>query len=369
MKPWIFGATLLLVTARAQAQDAFEVEPPTDSVGKIGSPSAIQNEEIEFRQKLQELQKKEMSFKAREEEMAKLVDQYRKKVGEGGKVTLVPSDKPSPSKEISDPYAGKFRERRSAPRKPAGRASGGALESPASGGANFGALVFVAEGKEGEDENVTWERTIPAGTFIKAKIASGGEFVDNELTPSLVQLEHTAMLPNGKRYNLKGCHAIMKGRARLSVERAYFQGHKLSCTRTDGRSFETTFNTYLADKDNNHGVRGVYISRQGQVLSAAVLAKLVKGLGEGLELAQMSTKIAGTENPVAVKDFTGKLGLMLAGKSSAEAASMVADFYLEHAKNLMPAIGVGSGEDVWVVAVDGFNLPEDVAPMEGLYND
>jgi hypothetical protein len=40
-----------------------------------------------------------------------------------------------------------------------------------------------------------------------------------------------------------------------------------------------------------------------------------------------------------------------------DGASMVAQWYLEQAKDLIPSIGVGSGQDVFVIMLDTIEVP------------
>ena len=47
---------------------------------------------------------------------------------------------------------------------------------------------------------------------------------------------------------------------------------------------------------------------------------------------------------------------MAAGGAS-NAASMVTQWYLKQAQNLLPTITIGSGQDVWIVLQDSVALP------------
>jgi hypothetical protein len=81
-------------------------------------------------------------------------------------------------------------------------------------------------------------------------------------------------------------------------------------------------------------------------------------------MAQTTTTIAtgGVGGVATAQNVTGDKLLYYGGKSVAEPASLIANWYLKYAEALVPSIAVGSGRDVWIVLLDTVRVPElDVA--------
>ncbi len=61
--------------------------------------------------------------------------------------------------------------------------------------------------------------------------------------------------------------------------------------------------------------------------------------------------------PAAATNVTGSKVAFVGGKSMVDAASTVAQWYLDYAKQLIPSIGIGSGQVVHVVMLDTIRVP------------
>ena len=206
--------------------------------------------------------------------------------------------------------------------------------------------------------------TVSAGSFVMGTLLTGADNVSNELRPMVIELDGLVHKPNGQMLNLKGCRMIIQGKGDLSSERAMIQGKTLACSRGDNRDYEQEIHAFGASGLKNHlGLPGNYESRQGRVFTAAVLAKLAEGAGKAIALAQIREQISGGDNPVKSRNVSGDAVPFAIAQGGAEAASMIAEWYLNEAKKLMPYIEVVSGQRVWMITLQGFQIPRDIAEV------
>lgn len=197
---------------------------------------------------------------------------------------------------------------------------------------------------------------IPAGSFVKAKLLTGVEAPEGKALPVLLQADYAFVGPNKSRVDLAGCFLIAKSSGNLSIERVEMQATKISCVSKSGRMFEKGLNGFVADaKDNSFAVLGRVNSKQDRVASMAFLSSIVEGVGKAIQQAQTTNQtnaLGGNSSMI-----TGDQGKYIAAGGVGSAASMVTNWYLKHAQNLLPTINVGSGQDVWIVIQDSVDLP------------
>lgn len=199
---------------------------------------------------------------------------------------------------------------------------------------------------------------LPAGSYVKAKLMTGVEAPEGKTYPVLLQLDYAYIIPNNKKLDLSGCFMIAKSQGDLSTERVQMQATKLSCVSKTGRMFEREVNGFVADdKDNSFAVMGSVNSKQDRVATMAFMSSVVEGVGKAIQAAQTTqqTNALGGSQAVVTGD---SMSYMAAGGAS-NAASMVTQWYLKQAQNLLPTINVGSGQNVWIVMQDKVSLPND----------
>ena len=218
------------------------------------------------------------------------------------------------------------------------------------------AQVFAvsAEAEAEADGSLT---VLPAGSFVRATVVSGVEANTLEPYPVLLHLQQAFTGPNKTKVDLSNCFVIAKARANLSTERVIMETDTLSCVRENGEHFKTAARGFTAGDDSTFGSTGTFISKQGQVLLAAVLANIAKNAGEAVALAQQSTTVLGSDKAATATNVTGSKAAFVGGKSMVDAASTVAQWYLDYAKQLIPSIGIGSGQTVHVVMLDTIRVP------------
>jgi hypothetical protein len=200
------------------------------------------------------------------------------------------------------------------------------------------------------------EIVLPVGSFVKAKLLTGVQSPEGKAYPALLELDFAHILPNKKTVDLKGCFMIAKSEGDLSTERVQMQATKLSCVARDGNFFERDVNAFVADAvDNSFGVSGTVNTKQDRVAAMAFLSAVVEGVGSAVQMAQTSEQTSADGS--SRRTLTGDKGKYIAAGGAAQAAGMVASWYLKQAENLLPTINVGSGQDVWVIMNASVDLP------------
>ena len=212
---------------------------------------------------------------------------------------------------------------------------------------------------------VAEETVVPAGSYMKVRILTGVEANARDDIPMLVQADHALVGPNKRRIDLRGCMVVLQVKGDLSTDRVVGKAMKLSCVRDDGEHVSRELNGYLAGEDSTFGVTGQLITRQGRVIAAASVASLAEAAGTAVATAQQSTQVlssplGGTAGQVTNVD--GSTLAYVAGTSGSAAAGLIANWYLKYADQLLPAIAVGSGRDVWVVLLDSVQVPPLAVP-------
>jgi conjugal transfer pilus assembly protein TraB len=199
---------------------------------------------------------------------------------------------------------------------------------------------------------------LPSGSYVKATLLTGIEAPEGKTYPVLMQLDFAYVIPNDKKLDLAGCFMIAKAQGDLSTERVQMQASKLSCVSRKGGMFEREVNGFVADNvDNSFAVIGRVNTKQDRVAATAFLSSIVSGIGKAIQQAQttqQTTPLGGAQSVL-----TGDSAKYIGAGGASEAASMVTQWYLKQAQNLLPTINVGSGQEVWIVMQDQVDLPKD----------
>jgi hypothetical protein len=199
---------------------------------------------------------------------------------------------------------------------------------------------------------------LPSGSYVKAKLLTGVEAPEGKSYPVLLQLDFAYIIPNHKRLDLAGCFLIAKAQGDLSTERVQMQATKLSCVSKRGGMFEREVNGFVADDaDNSFAVIGNVNTKQDRVAATAFLSSIVAGIGKAIQQAQTTQQTTPLGGAQAV--ITGDQAKYIGAGGASEAATLVTQWYLKQAQNLLPTINIGSGQDVWVIMQDQVDLPRD----------
>lgn len=216
------------------------------------------------------------------------------------------------------------------------------------------------------------ETFLPVG-IVRAELISGidaptGGQAQSHPLPVMLRLTDLGVLPNHFRANLRECFLVGAAYGDIASERAYVRGELLSCIHTDGRVLEAPVHASVSDETGMLGIRGHVRTKQGQILSNAILAGVVSGIGSGLQLHSTETTVtpygSSVSNPRSGKAFQAGL----AG-GFADAMDRLADYYISLAEKVFPVIEIQGRRKVDVMFTKGISLDVPLPDMSYGYFD
>ena len=195
--------------------------------------------------------------------------------------------------------------------------------------------------------------TIPSNSFIKAKLANGVDVSASQSSqqnpkPVLLTITGWGNLPNGhKLRGLKQCRLHATAWGDMSSERVYLSPDLMTCIAQNGDIIETSVQGYVASEDGAAGIRGRMVLRDGELVSSAVIAGTLSGLGEAFAATQGTNSISplGSTTTYSPGDVL-KVG---AGKGVGNGLDMLAKYKIKQAENLQPIIQINGGREVDIV--------------------
>lgn len=205
---------------------------------------------------------------------------------------------------------------------------------------------------------------LPAGSIITGVLLNGMDAPTNSGArrnpfPSLLRVNHEAILPNRFTADLRECHLMIAGHGDLSSERAYLRGETISCIRNDGGVIEARLDAYAVGEDGKTGVRGRLVSKQGAMIARSMVAGFMSGAANAFDVdpipfiqtAETVTDATGYQSNFAPSMFQGA-----AAGGASQALNKVAEFYVDMAENIFPVIEVDAGREVELVMTRGASL-------------
>lgn len=202
---------------------------------------------------------------------------------------------------------------------------------------------------------------LPAGSYAPAVVISGVDAstgVVSQDNPVPVSLRITGPATTagdgttrGAKINLKGCMVLGSARGDLSSERVYVRLDKLTCIKGD-TVIETDVAGYMSGS-GKAGVRGPVVSREGNLVAKAGIAGALEGLAGAFEGAQQSVA---TAEGASVTDILKSAGTASIAGGTANAASTLADYYIQRAEQYQPVISLYGGSKVEIVFLEGVDL-------------
>lgn len=209
-----------------------------------------------------------------------------------------------------------------------------------------------------EEESLS---VLPAASFVRAKMLSGARCKTGSTAYDiLLELDYGFSGPNYTKIPLQGCRIIASCLFDLSIKKAVITPHTMSCVRDNGGSVQRKISAFAADRHSEFGVGGVIDMKQDEVFFTSLLAGIVKGASLAYIEANKEKRVVplnDNQNAV-VEKFTGKFPELALARGVLEPASNVTQFYLNQAKALLPTIGVGSGDELWVITTDSVEIPD-----------
>jgi len=212
---------------------------------------------------------------------------------------------------------------------------------------------------------------LPAGAMFEGVLLNGMDTPTSSVTqkqpvPALVRIKSESILPNLMSMgdaDIRECFLVIGGHGVLATERAQLRTETLSCVREDGRVIEAELEGYAVGEDGKVGMRGRLVSKQGSMIAKSLVSGFLAGFGQAIAPTQVP-QLNVTPGSSAQYQSIDMAAAAQAGvgKGISEASKMVAQFYLDMAKEMFPVIEVDAGRKVTIVTLRGIQLtPRDSA--------
>ncbi len=198
---------------------------------------------------------------------------------------------------------------------------------------------------------------LPAGSFVKGTLLTGvyAPSQQSNPLPVLIRLKEAFYGPNESRINLEGAFAIGKATGDLTSERALIQITTLSAVLHSGQAFEQKGNLgYLTDITGQLGLKGIVVRNTGSQLALSFMSGFMSGGSQALANEQTTSSI-GTNGQIT-QTVTGSAGKDALFSGFAASAGKLSDYYSKQLEEIIPAIKVDAGVDVYFVVLEGVKI-------------
>lgn len=191
--------------------------------------------------------------------------------------------------------------------------------------------------------------TIPAGSFGKAVLLSGldaptGGMAERNPHPVLLELIDNGNLPNRFRHKVKQCRVVASGTGNIADERAYLRLERLTCVLKNGDIISEIATGTVTGEDGKNGMRGNFVTKQGQLIANAFLAGALSGIGDAITSSYSTISTTSTGSVTSFDpDKIAEAGLASGMGNTME---KIADWYFKRAEETYPIIEISAGRIV-----------------------
>lgn len=203
---------------------------------------------------------------------------------------------------------------------------------------------------------------LPPNSYASARVivgvdASAGVSSQTDPLPVVLRITGPArsVMQNGKvlTTRIEGC--IVNGAARgdLSSEKVYVKLARMTCDQPGGRVAVSEVKGFISFGGKS-GVRGRVVSREGNLVSQALLAGIVGGFGRGFS-ANANGIFAGQLGAGQQRPSLSATDIVAGGlgQGAGEAADTVSKYLIERAEQYQPVVEMPTGIEVEIVFLDG----------------
>lgn len=224
--------------------------------------------------------------------------------------------------------------------------------------------VAPAEEADARSSNVkSLKSYIPSGSYAPAVIISGvdastGVVSRDNPVPVLARITGPATTASagaspGRKINVTGCTVLGSAMGDLSSERVYVRLTSMTCMGRGDQVLEAKVAGLIAGS-GKAGVRGMVVSREGNLVRNAAVAGALGGFADALSsAASIASANDGAETVGSV--MQGAAAGMVGG-GAGNAAQTLADYYIKRAEQYQPVVSLYAGTEVEVVFMEGVDL-------------
>lgn len=204
---------------------------------------------------------------------------------------------------------------------------------------------------------------LPPNSYAPARVivgvdASAGVASQTDPLPVVLRITGPArsVVKDGKLLTtrIQGCVVNGAARGDLSSEKVYVKLAKMTCDQPGGRVAVSEVKGFISFAGKT-GVRGRVVSREGSLVSQALIAGIVGGFGRGFSanangiFTGLTTGTDGKREKLSPGDIV-QGGF---GQGVGDAADTVSKYLIERAEQYQPVIEMPTGIDVEIVFLDG----------------
>jgi conjugal transfer pilus assembly protein TraB len=204
---------------------------------------------------------------------------------------------------------------------------------------------------------------LPPNSYAPARVivgvdASAGVASQTDPLPVVLRITGPArsVISNGKLLTtrIQGCVVNGAARGDLSAEKVYVKLAKMTCDQPGGRVAVSEVKGFISFGGKT-GVRGRVVSREGNLVSQALIAGIVGGFGRGFSANASSifSGIGAVTGQKADQLSSGDIVKGGLGQGAGDAADTVSKYLIERAEQYQPVIEMPTGIDVEIVFLDG----------------
>ena len=156
--------------------------------------------------------------------------------------------------------------------------------------------------------------------------------------------------------DLTGCLVNGAARGDLSAEKVYVKLVRMTCAQPGGRFAVSEVKGFIAFAGKS-GVRGRVVSREGSLVSQALLAGIVGGFGRGFS-ANANGIFTGQVGANGQREALSPTDILAGGfgQGAGEAADTVSRYLIERAEQYQPVVEMPTGIEVEIVFLDGVHV-------------
>ena len=204
---------------------------------------------------------------------------------------------------------------------------------------------------------------LPPNSYAPARVivgvdASAGVASQTDPLPVVLRITGPArsVTQNGKvlTTRIQGCVVNGAARGDLSSEKVYVKLARMTCDQPGGRVAVSEVKGFISFAGKS-GVRGRVVSREGSLVSQALLAGIIGGFGRGFSanansvFSGVRANADGTRPKLSPGDILGG-GV---GQGAGDAADTVSKYLIERAEQYQPVVEMPTGIQVEIVFLDG----------------
>ena len=204
---------------------------------------------------------------------------------------------------------------------------------------------------------------LPPNSYAPARVivgvdASAGVASQTDPLPVVLRITGPArsVVKDGRLLTtrIQGCVVNGAARGDLSSEKVYVKLAKMTCDQPGGRVAVSEVKGFISFAGKT-GVRGRVVSREGSLVSQALIAGIVGGFGRGFSanangiFTGLTTGADGKREKLSPGDIV-QGGF---GQGVGDAADTVSKYLIERAEQYQPVIEMPTGIDVEIVFLDG----------------